>query len=129
MRELERMYLGARRRGSTSLSICNLCNSSVDPEAQLRWRKDGFDVLRCPECGLVFRADPPDLPELRDIYAIDYFRDAVDGANRHGYSDYLRDEGQHRVNARRRLRLVERHVPPPRRPLDVGCAAGFFPAQ
>jgi 2-polyprenyl-3-methyl-5-hydroxy-6-metoxy-1,4-benzoquinol methylase len=108
------------------LSICNLCNSSVDPEAQLAWRKDGFDVLRCPECGLVFRAHPPARAELGGIYAIEYFRDSADGANRHGYSDYLRDEPQHRANARRRLRVVERHARRRGRLLDVGCAAGFF---
>ncbi len=109
-----------------SLPICNLCSSSVDPDAQLAWRKDGFDVLRCPGCGLVFRAHPPDPSELRDIYAIDYFRDSVNGANLHGYSDYLRDETQHRANARRRLRLLERHAKRSGRLLDVGCAAGFF---
>jgi len=109
-----------------SSSICNLCSSSVDPETQLVWRKDGLDVLRCPTCGLVFRADPPTRAELADIYALDYFRDSVNGSNLHGYSDYLRDEAQHRANARRRLRLVERYASRSGRLLDVGCAAGFF---
>jgi 2-polyprenyl-3-methyl-5-hydroxy-6-metoxy-1,4-benzoquinol methylase len=74
----------------------------------------------------VFRADPPDRAELADIYALDYFRNSVSGSNIHGYSDYLRDEGQHRANARRRVRLLERHSGRPGRVLDVGCAAGFF---
>ena len=91
------------------------------------WHKDGYDVVRCPSCGLVFRAELPDEHDLLAIYDDEYFRDHADRADRHGYSDYLRDEPLHRANARRRVRLLAAHLPAAGGPLlDVGCAAGFF---
>jgi SAM-dependent methyltransferase len=92
----------------------------------LAWRKDGFEIVRCPFCGLVFRANPPDEHELSDIYDEGYFRDRPDQDDRHGYADYLRDAASHRANARRRLRLLAARAPGRGRLLDVGCAGGFF---
>jgi 2-polyprenyl-3-methyl-5-hydroxy-6-metoxy-1,4-benzoquinol methylase len=107
------------------LSTCVLCNARVDPRTALVWRKDGYDIARCPFCGLVFRADPPDEDDLAGIYDEGYFRDQADASDRHGYADYLRDAAAHRANARRRLRLLAAHTKPARL-LDVGAAAGFF---
>ncbi|HEU0303752.1 MAG TPA: class I SAM-dependent methyltransferase [Gaiellaceae bacterium] len=106
------------------MTSCALCGSAVDPRTALVWRKDGYDVVRCPSCGLVFRAELPDESALRDIYDEGYFRDRPGRADRHGYADYLRDARLHRANARRRLRLLTGR--PRGRLLDVGCAAGFF---
>jgi 2-polyprenyl-3-methyl-5-hydroxy-6-metoxy-1,4-benzoquinol methylase len=108
------------------LSTCLLCSADVDPGTDLAWRKDGYDIVRCPSCGLVFRAELPDERDLDRIYDDDYFRDRPDRADRHGYSDYLRDASLHRANARRRLRLLAAQMPKRGRLLDVGCAAGFF---
>jgi SAM-dependent methyltransferase len=108
------------------LSTCILCSAQVDPTAALAWRKDGYDILRCPACGLVYRAELPDEQALGQIYDEDYFRDRPDRADRNGYADYLRDASLHRANARRRLRLLAARIPQRGRLLDVGCAAGFF---
>jgi SAM-dependent methyltransferase len=108
------------------LSACVLCSAEVEPARDLLWRKDGHDIVRCPACGLVSRADVPDERALAGIYDDGYFRDDPESDDRHGYSDYLRDEPLHRANARRRLDLLARHLPAPGRLLDVGCAAGFF---
>jgi SAM-dependent methyltransferase len=108
------------------VSSCILCSAQVDAGTALAWRKDGHDIVRCPSCGLVFRADLPDEHELCQIYDEDYFRDQPDRANRHGYADYLRDAPLHRANARRRLRLLAARMPRRGRLLDVGCAGGFF---
>jgi 2-polyprenyl-3-methyl-5-hydroxy-6-metoxy-1,4-benzoquinol methylase len=108
------------------LSTCILCSASVDPRIALAWRKDGYDIVRCPSCGLVFRAELPEEQALSGIYDEDYFRDQPDRADRHGYADYLRDAPLHRANARRRLRLLATRMPQRGRLLDVGCAAGFF---
>ncbi len=108
------------------LSTCILCSATVDSDASLAWHKDGLDIVRCPVCGLVFRADPPDEDVLGEIYDEDYFRDQPDRASRHGYSDYLRDAPLHRANARRRLRQLAARIPKRGRLLDVGCAGGFF---
>ncbi len=108
------------------MSTCVLCSAEVDPRTALAWRKDGYDIVRCPSCGLAFRAELPDEQALGRIYDEDYFRDQPDRANRHGYSDYLRDASLHRANARRRLRLLAARIPYRGRLLDVGCAGGFF---
>ena len=99
----------------------------VDPQTHLRWVRDGFQILRCPGCGLLFRADPPDPGELTELYGDAYFEAAeADGRLQgEGYPDYLEDEELHRRNALRRLELLERNVERGRL-LDVGCAAGFF---
>jgi SAM-dependent methyltransferase len=106
---------------------CRLCGAEVDPVRHLRWVRDGFQILRCPACRLLFRSDPPRPRELPELYGQAYFRAAETDGPGHGegYPDYLEDEELHRRNARRRLDLLGRYVHPGRL-LDVGCAAGFF---
>jgi hypothetical protein len=111
------------------LGSCILCSASVDSRTALAWRKDGFDIVKCGSCGLVFRNDLPDETALIEIYDEGYFHDQPGRADRHGYADYLRDGPLHRANAKRRLRLLARWLPQPGRLLDVGCAAGFFVEQ
>lgn len=86
----------------------------------MRWVKDGYEIVRCPSCGLLFRADLPTEADLDEIYGPEYFQGGAEG-----YLDYLADEEVHRLSARRRLDLLERVVPRGRL-LDVGAAAGFF---
>ena len=108
------------------MSVCVLCHAEVDTAARLAWHKDGLDIVRCASCDLVFRAEPPGEQDLPAIYDEDYFRDRPDGADRHGYADYVRDASLHRANARRRLRRLAAHAEGSGRLFDVGCAAGFF---
>ena len=104
---------------------CNVCGAVVPADRAPRFRKDGWDVVACPTCGLLFRRELPVAAEVRAIYADAYFRrPAADRAGQ-GYLDYLADEELHRGAARRRLRLLHRQIQPGRL-LDVGCAAGFF---
>jgi 2-polyprenyl-3-methyl-5-hydroxy-6-metoxy-1,4-benzoquinol methylase len=109
---------------------CNLCRTSFDAGRSVALRKDGFDILRCPSCGLLCRASMPSAAELAAIYDGGYFRDDPLRPNRDGYADYLSDEPLHRRNARRRLGTLSTYVSGGgRRLLDVGCAAGFFVAE
>jgi 2-polyprenyl-3-methyl-5-hydroxy-6-metoxy-1,4-benzoquinol methylase len=101
-----------------------LCRGSTDPAISLRWRKDGYEVVECERCGLIFRRDPAIGSELATIYDADYFG-AGNRTKPQGYLDYLGDQALHRMNARRRLHLLERFRAAGRL-LDVGCAAGFF---
>lgn len=87
--------------------------------------KDGYDIVQCQSCGVLFRADLPDSDSLREIYGAAYFAASAGDTGGQGYADYLGEEANHRANARARLRLLERHLAPGRL-LDVGCAAGFF---
>ena len=103
---------------------CNLCGMPVS-EVDRAWEKDGYEILRCPSCRLLFRAELPDADALRTIYGESYFTAPAGDVEGQGYANYLADEPEHRRNAQRRLRLLERHTHPGRL-LDVGCAAGFF---
>jgi 2-polyprenyl-3-methyl-5-hydroxy-6-metoxy-1,4-benzoquinol methylase len=108
------------------LTRCVVCSAPVDADTGRLWRKDGFDIVRCASCGLIFRLDPPEEVALGDIYDERYFRDDPTALDRHGYADYLADAPSHRANARRRLSLLASYLPQPGRLIDVGCAAGFF---
>ena len=101
---------------------CNVCGSEV-ARTPPSMTKDGYDLIRCPTCGLLFRNSLPSEHELRSLYSIDYFRD--DERSTGGYADYLRDERLHRSLAAQRLAHLERRTTG-RALLDVGCAAGFF---
>lgn len=103
---------------------CNLCDTPVSAGQAPHWHKDGYDIFRCRSCGLLFRDPLPTATDLESIYARDYFiRD--EGSDADGYADYLSDEAEHRLTARRRVaQLCEARTPG--RLLDVGSAAGFF---
>lgn len=99
---------------------CLLCGTSFPPEEHRRFTKDGYAIVRCPGCTLLFRRDLPSQAELDEIYGLEYFRgDAT------GYLDYVADADLHRAAARNRLDLLERLVVRGTL-LDVGAAAGFF---
>jgi 2-polyprenyl-3-methyl-5-hydroxy-6-metoxy-1,4-benzoquinol methylase len=105
------------------VTVCLVCGTSFPPEEHRRWTKDGYAIVRCPSCTLLFRRDLPTAAELDKIYGLDYFKgDAT------GYLDYVADEDVHRAVARRRLDTLERVVSRGRL-LDVGAAAGFFVAE
>lgn len=103
---------------------CNLCDTALPPEQRPRWVKEGFEIYECGTCGLLFRGDLPSAEELRSIYGQDYFL-RPQGANAEGYADYLSDEAEHRLTAKRRVDQLDRAVGRGRL-LDVGSAAGFF---
>jgi 2-polyprenyl-3-methyl-5-hydroxy-6-metoxy-1,4-benzoquinol methylase len=106
-------------------AVCNVCRALVPANQPPTWRKDGFDIVRCPRCGLVFRRVLPTRDELSEIYAESYFRRPADDPGGQGYDDYLREEELHRLNAVVRLRRLREHRAPGRL-LDIGAAAGFF---
>jgi 2-polyprenyl-3-methyl-5-hydroxy-6-metoxy-1,4-benzoquinol methylase len=102
------------------VTVCLLCGTSFPPEEHRRFTKDGYAIVRCPSCTLLFRRDLPTQAELDEIYGLDYFQgDAT------GYLDYVADADLHRAAARNRLDLLERLVAGGAL-LDVGAAAGFF---
>jgi SAM-dependent methyltransferase len=104
---------------------CLVCGAVADPELHLQWMRDGYAIVRCPDCGLLFRAELPKTGELTSLYDDGYFRAREANGGGEGYPDYVGDEDLHRSNARRRLDLLARFIAPGRL-LDVGCAAGFF---
>jgi SAM-dependent methyltransferase len=102
------------------IAACVVCSHTFAPAGHVRWTKDGYDIVRCPSCGLLFRSDLPTQADLDEIYGLEYFQGGAEG-----YLDYLADEEVHRLSARRRLDVLDRVVPHGKL-LDVGAAAGFF---
>lgn len=103
---------------------CNLCRTPLGPHQEPRWHKDGFDIYKCRNCGLIFRGNLPSREQLRTIYAQSYFLNE-DKTKADGYADYLGDETEHRLIARRRIKQLN-ELTPAGKLLDVGAAAGFF---
>jgi SAM-dependent methyltransferase len=104
---------------------CHLCALPLKA-GDVLWLKDGLEIAKCPQCGLVQRAELPTASELDAIYAKSYFvREASDTSGQ-GYLDYLSEAREHRINARRRLVALQRRGASTGDLLDVGGAAGFF---
>ncbi len=106
-------------------ATCNICGTLVPGLQRPMWVKDGFDIVRCPGCGLVFRRELPTPADLRSIYSEAYFRRPEDDAGGQGYADYLDDEPLHRLNGALRAGKLAA-LAAPGRLFDVGAAAGFF---
>lgn len=94
---------------------CNLCGHA---DFLLLIRKDGFDLVRCKQCDLVFVANPPEAKELARLYSFDT-----------GYHAKLEldsiSTALHRREADLNLRVLQRHAGPGRL-LDIGCSTGLF---
>ncbi len=103
---------------------CNLCGADEPaPVAEI----DGFQIVRCQQCSLVY-VNPRYRPELlQEIYRREYYdhEGINNGLEFFGYDDYLADEENIKLTFAKRLRTIEGYVPRGRL-LDIGCAMGFF---
>lgn len=97
---------------------CYICNSS---EIRENAHESGCQILRCSHCGLIW-IEHISNRDIDDFYAKEYFF----SDSKVGYSDYLSDEENHRLNAKYLLKILGKYVSPNQnRLLDVGCAYGF----
>jgi 2-polyprenyl-3-methyl-5-hydroxy-6-metoxy-1,4-benzoquinol methylase len=98
-----------------TVQSCNLCGHF---DFLLLIRKDGFDLVRCKHCELVFVANPPEEKELERLYSFDA-----------GYHAKLEQDSIstafHRREADLNLRVLQQHAGPGRL-LDIGCSTGLF---
>lgn len=104
---------------------CPVCGGA---HAKPLFARDGFDLVECSSCQLVFVARDPATIDFQQLYGESYYRGGHDAV----FSDYTGQEAARRRSARRKLWAL-RHLPPRiargGRLLDVGCAAGFFLAE
>ena len=113
-----------QRDGMFERVLCNLCGADDTlPVAEI----DGFHIVRCRQCGLVY-VNPRYREELlREIYTAEYYdHDGIkNGLEFFGYDDYVADEENIKITFAKRLKTIERYVDKGRL-LDIGCATGFF---
>lgn len=99
---------------------CPLCASQTSGPYLM---KNGFHLVRCRDCGLIYVAPMPAAADLRAHYAdLGYFA----GHAGQGYHDYGALHRALRPHFLRRLQRLEVLLPSRGRLLDIGCADGFF---
>ncbi len=102
---------------------CKLCGYHVE---RPRYRLDGFAVLACPDCGLVFIDLDPTPEELRHTYGLPYFMERQEYYFRNVVADPTRGRADGQIadftHWLDRLELLKGKG----RLLDVGCGIGIF---
>ncbi|MCL4504764.1 MAG: class I SAM-dependent methyltransferase [Chloroflexi bacterium] len=99
------------------------CPNCHGTESRLYWQKNGFDIVRCATCGLIFVSPMPSDEAIRAHYQDPAY---FSGDDQQGYNDYASMEKALRPHFLRRLRRLHDHFPQYGTLLDYGCAAGYF---
>jgi len=99
---------------------CNLCGGR---EVRPLYEVDGFHIVRCVRCDLIYVAEQVGQKQLSEYYGEAYYT----GAQDKGYADYIGRRDSRKHHFRSLIPSIKRHlnVESPR-VLDVGCAAGCF---
>jgi len=103
---------------------CNLCGADDTTHVA---EIDGFHIVKCRQCGLVY-VNPRYRPQqLQEIYTEEYYdHDGINnGLEFFGYDNYVEDEENIKITFAKRLDTIERYANKGHL-LDVGCATGFF---
>lgn len=104
-------------RGASTCPACGEGRTSP------RYAVNGHAYVECVGCGSA-RLDPMPPGDPADLYDDGYFTRHDD---RGGYLDYEHDAPMHRVNGRRRIARIVRHLGEGAGgvAIDVGCASGY----
>lgn len=97
---------------------CEVCDSSSHSELYV---VNGYRIVRCTRCGLVFVADCPTPEQLLGLYDESYYEDPAAV----GYGGYGEAEDRKRHHNRSLLAEIER-LRAPGDLLELGCAYGYF---
>jgi 2-polyprenyl-3-methyl-5-hydroxy-6-metoxy-1,4-benzoquinol methylase len=95
---------------------CKLCGTR---RAQHVYTKNGFELVRCNSCGLVYVRNPPTHSEIQREYSF------ASGYHTVFQSEASAESRAHAARAAEFLRIVRRYSQPGRL-LDVGCTVGLF---
>jgi SAM-dependent methyltransferase len=88
---------------------------------KLLYVREGYEIVRCRRCGLVFVDNSPPGAELIALYDEGYYEDG----ELPGYAGYADAEARKRHHARTLLAELERMMPMGRL-VEIGCAYGYF---
>ncbi len=97
---------------------CNLCGEGVD--ISFLYKRNGYTILRCNSCGLVYLADIPSQEVLSQLYSTNFFRSTSKFKNA--------PNNPSRINAIARVEWILETATGVGRDawLDIGCASGEF---
>jgi 2-polyprenyl-3-methyl-5-hydroxy-6-metoxy-1,4-benzoquinol methylase len=99
----------------TMKTKCDSCASSSQSEI---WTKEGYQLVRCDGCGLIFVANPPSAEQLEKLYS---FANGYHQGLAQCDAEILRHEGEARAN----MHILSKHARPGLL-LDIGCSTGLF---
>ncbi len=95
------------------------CNGCGGAQHEAVFVKDGWQLVRCRSCRLVFVSNPPTDEQRAQMYSFAAGYHEELGANEASIAF-------HREEAQRNLAVLSRHRRPPGRLLDIGCSSGLF---
>lgn len=102
--------------------VCNFCS---EPQFRPRFKVNGFQIVECVRCGLVYTNPRLRIEALIEVYDQSYFQS--DNSLVHGYVDYAAEAPLILRTFRQRWRhLLRFHGREKGRLLDVGCAFGYL---
>ncbi|MCH8004062.1 MAG: class I SAM-dependent methyltransferase [Nanoarchaeota archaeon] len=105
---------------------CNLCNSD---STRIFMKVDGFNIVKCKNCDLIYVNPRLKFNELEKIYKnkIYFNNQSFKDTNYtfYGYENYLLEKKDIIYTFIRRLNVIEKYKKPGTL-LDIGCALGFF---
>lgn len=104
---------------------CNLCGSGSTAKYM---SIDGFKIVKCKNCSLIY-VNPRLKPKsLHKIYDRKYYKNSAfkgDKSALYGYDEYLKEKDLIVATFKKRLEQIEKFSKPGKL-LDIGCAFGFF---
>jgi len=95
-----------------AMNQCDICS---DSKSTLIWRVDGYNIMRCPNCGLIYANVTQN--DITNAYEKDYYKSV--------YPDYESDKNIHDLNNAGLLQDIEKYFSPGTM-LEIGSAFGFF---
>lgn len=110
--------------GPAAAAPWRACQACEATGPALLYPRDGFHIVQCRSCGLVYVGEDPAAIDFDALYDERYYTGGQEGV----FADYVGQAPARRAAARRRLFTLRRLVPRGRL-LDVGCAACFFLAE
>jgi 2-polyprenyl-3-methyl-5-hydroxy-6-metoxy-1,4-benzoquinol methylase len=100
-------------------TACNLCRGTGHT---FLFRKEGYDLVRCNGCALVFVANPPGAVEVGELYSAD------DDYHTQLFDPDGAEFARMRRVARQHLKVLRKSIPDGSglSLLDIGCSSGLF---
>ena len=105
---------------------CPICQDPPAPRPIFK-KKQGIDILSCPQCGVYYASPRFDEPSLLKIYENEAFTD-MSVYDSWSYETWQQGRSRSWINSNLKTQLVKLYLNDGDTILDVGCATGEFVA-